>query len=113
MSKIETKIGRVILVTLAILYASSCQSVTPQENFKNILNGAIGRNVKDEENSPGGWLYPRQPITATHLPNGNVEKKYLYMRGRSCYFFFEINPETGIIVNARFEGKEFDCVINP
>jgi hypothetical protein len=111
--ELEMKIGKLILTMQMLLFASSCYSVTPQENFKNILNNAVGRNVRDEENSPGGWLYTRQPITVTHLPNGNVEKKYLYMRGRSCYFFFETNPDTSIIISARFEGKESDCVINP
>ncbi|MCL2761517.1 MAG: hypothetical protein FWD70_07730 [Desulfuromonadales bacterium] len=50
-------------------------------------------------------------IDSKELPNGNIENKYKYRR--TCVYFYEIDPKTHIIVGARFEGKDTDCVSNP
>jgi hypothetical protein len=85
---------------------SGCASVTPQENFKDALYREIGKSV---DNSL--WAPRRYLISEKTMSNGNVEYRYQYLR--SCRYMFEIEPKSRVIVNARFEGKEFDCVINP
>lgn len=86
-----------------------CSSVTPYENFKNILLTNVGRNIDD--NYPGSWVNPEDLIDVTPLPNGNEEYRYKYLR--TCRYIFEVDPGTRKIVGARFEDKESDCFINP
>ena len=101
-----------ITFTVTVL-STSCMGdiATAHQNFKVQLNKAVGTSIDDTR--PGTWVDHRKPINVRTLTNGNVEYTYLYMRGRSCRFMFEVNPSTRIIVNVRFEGKESDCVINP
>lgn len=101
----------IVLSVLLVTSSLSCATVSPHQNFKDQLQKAVGTNIDDVY--PGSWRYRRDPIEVRTLKNGNVEYTYLYMRGRSCKFMFEVNPSTSIIVDTRFEGKEFDCVINP
>ena len=107
---------KIIVLSLAVAVAtlsSSCVGdvATAHENFKDQLKKAVGTSIDDTR--PGTWVGRRKPIEVRTLANGNVEYTYLYMRGRSCNFMFEVNPSTHIIVGARFEGKESNCVINP
>lgn len=97
--------------SLFITFSLSCATISPHQNFKDQLKKAVGTSIEDTR--PGTWVDRRKPINVRTLTNGNVEYTYLYVRGRSCEFMFEVNPSTRIIVNARFEGKESDCVINP
>ena len=91
-----------------ILFFLGCFTITPHENFKDALYGAIGRSI---ENVPDYlWPHEKDLVSSKLLPNGNIEKEYKYLR--SCRYIFEIDS-TRTIVGARFEGKETDCVINP
>jgi hypothetical protein len=96
------------LVTF-ILLLLGCSAVTPHENFRDHINGEIGKST---DNAPDySFRHEKKVINSKSLPNGNIEKEYKYLR--SCRYFFEINPKTHIIVGARFEGKESDCVVAP
>lgn len=107
---------KIIVLSFAVAVAilsSSCVGdvVTAHENFKDQLKKAVGTSIDDTR--PGTWADRREPIEVRTLTNGNVEYTYLYMRGRSCKFMFEVNPSIRMIVSVRFEGKKSDCVINP
>lgn len=101
---------------LAVVVVLGCTTVTPHENFVNMLNRQVGENWT--------WLrthhqFPAEEtlINSRELPNGNVEKKYKntwgFGRKRTCISIYEIDPKTEIIVRVGFEGTEEDCVINP
>ena len=98
-----------LMILLMALLSVGCSSIPPHDNFKQSLYGAIGRSIYN--NVPGRWPYKEDLIDTTPLPNGNVEYRYKY--GRTCRYIFEVDPVTHLIVGARFEGKETDCVINP
>ena len=110
------KIRKIIIPSAAgaaAILSSSCVGdvATAHRNYQDQLKKAVGTSIDDTR--PGTWVDHREPINVRTLTNGNVEYTYVYMRGRSCKFMFEVNPTTRIIVNARFEGKESECVINP
>lgn len=101
--------GLFTYIVVGVLTLFGCSSITPHENFKESLHGAIGRNI---DNVPSYlWPHKEDLISSEPLPNGNMENRYKYLR--SCILIFEIDPKTRTIVGARFEGKETDCVINP
>lgn len=92
-----------------ILLLLGCSTVTPHENFKNHIYGEIGESISKAPDY--SWRNEKKVVKSKLLPNGNIENEYKY-RG-SCQYFFEINPKTGIIASARFEGQESDCVVVP
>ena len=101
-------INQYALLLLGALVGAGCSSITPHDNFKQILDNSIGQSIS---NARGGWPDKEGLIDTTPLPNGHVEYRYKYLR--SCRYMFEVNPATHLIVGARFEGKDTDCVINP
>lgn len=99
-----------------VLVVLGCTTVTPHQNFVNMLNRQVGKNWM--------WLrahhqFPSEEtlISSKELPNGNIEKKYKstlgFVKKRTCISIYEIDPKTDIIVRADFEGTEEDCVMNP
>lgn len=95
-----------LFMLLVVMAPFGCTTVTPQENFKDALYREIGKSI---DNSM--WAPKRYLISEKTMSNGNVEYRYRYLR--SCQYMFEVEPKSRVIVNARYEGKEFDCVINP
>ena len=87
-----------------------CVHVSPHENFKSALYASIGFKLKDMQ---PGWARDSDLIGTVTLPNGNAEYQYLSIHPRPCRYMFEVEPSTGKIVGARFEGKDVDCVIYP
>lgn len=98
-----------VYVITGVLTLSGCYFVNPHENFKKSLYGTIGRDMDNVP--PYSWPHKKDLISSVPLPNGNMENRYKYLR--NCILIFEIDLKTRIIVDARFEGKETDCVINP
>ena len=96
-------------VMLIALVGTGCPSITPQDNFKRALYDTVGRSIDNVP--PYEWPHKEDLIDTTPLPNGNIEYRYKYLR--TCRYIFEVNPATHLIVGARFEGKDTDCVINP
>jgi hypothetical protein len=94
-----------VLLSVSLL---ACSSISPHENFLQGLHSKIGQNI--DSLSPY-WTHQEDLIDTTRLPNGDVEYRYKYFG--TCRYIFEVNPSTHIIVGARFEGKDSDCVINP
>ncbi len=88
-----------------VLLLSSC--ISPHENFKDHMQVNVGRSIDDTRS----WKRPDRLLGRKVLENGNIENEYEYTR--TCRYFFEYDPETRIVVNWRFEGKESDCVVNP
>lgn len=84
------------------------------ENFVNSLHSKIGKNF----DQPGsGWENASNARSKTTLPNGNVV--YLYRMTPlkepavevPCEYTFEVNPETRIVVDARWKGDH--CFLIP
>ena len=106
-----TRHHQVVMILLVAPLVAGCPSISPHANFKQSLYGAIGRSI---DNVPvGRWPYKEALIDVTRLPNGHAEYRYDYIYGRTCRYIFEVDPATHLIVGARFEGKDTDCVINP
>lgn len=87
----------------------SCASLTPHENFKNIISHSVGKSIDDPPRITAA--YPQYLISSKLLPNGHLENEYRF-RG-TCRYFFEIDQTTRKIVGWRFEGSESDCEIVP
>jgi hypothetical protein len=108
--------GTAILLTIGLLVgmwaASGCSSrqydpVYWHENFKSSLRSKIGKKF----DQPGsGWEDASNAKSKTILPNGNLEYMYRMAPSKApavevpCEYTFEVNPETGIIVDARWKG---------
>lgn len=97
---------------------AGCYSVTPRQNFINMMNAEVGKRVADLR----PYLYPPESmlISSTALPNGNVEKRYkpppLGSDRRVCIHIYEIDPKTDVIIRAEGEGAQntdTDCVAPP
>ena len=95
------------LFLFAILASSSCKSLSPHENFKDHMSSAVGKKISD----PHTWARDDRQVSVRPLENGNVEHKYTFRR--SCWYFFEVEKSSGLIVGWRFEGSEKDCAIAP
>jgi hypothetical protein len=97
------------LIALHLQMLWGCTSISPHENFRQHLNTQVGMSI---DNAPAySWRNQKDLIEIAPLPNGNLEYTYKYLR--TCRYIFEVNPKTHIIVGARFEGKETDCVVAP
>lgn len=95
-------------IASAVIYG--CTTVSPHENFKNVMRAKLGRNANDPDLIRSNFTNLRYLISRTALPDGNVELKF---DGRgTCRKIFEVN-EAGTIVAWRFEGSEADCIIVP
>ena len=97
---------------LAILV--SCVIPTPHENFKSNMQHEIGKKANDPNTR---IVLSSQLVTGKNiLLNGNVEVEFVIFspgdRG-DCVVYFEIDKETNIIINWRYEGSEESCVIMP
>jgi len=92
---------------LVLLLIVGCTILTPHENFVQHHLANVGQTI--EALRPAG--YARDVIDVTSLPNGNIAYRYRYVR--SCRYIYEVDPKTNIIVAARWEGSEKDCVIAP
>ncbi len=113
---INSIVTRIVWFCFAVVVVLGCTTVTPHENFVNMLNRQVGKNwiwLRDHYQFPS----EKTLISSKELPNGNVVKKYKstwgFGRKRTCISIYEIDPKTDIIVHAGFEGTEEDCVINP
>lgn len=98
-----------LLLLIATLTACSCSAVTPHENFKNFLKHNVGKRASDPSSDVA--RYPELLVGKRVLENGNTENKYQWVRG--CFYFYEIEKNTEVIVGWRFEGSEKDCQIVP
>lgn len=78
------------------------------EAFKVMYSRQVGLNADDPDRS---WLarYPEDIIDKRVLPNGNTEVEFAPTHWPHCRVFYEVDPETRIIVGWRFEGSKQDC----
>ena len=109
MRRSVTRHHHVVMILLVALLGAGCPSITPHANFKDALYEIVGKALDDIP--PYTWPHNLKRIDETPLPNGNVEYRYRYIR--TCRIILEVNAQTRLIVGARFEGKDTDCVINP
>jgi len=82
----------------------------PHENFKNIMQGTVGRSFEDPSVQP---IAPRETyLGMLTLTNGNIE--YAFRGIRTCRYYFEVDPATRKVVGWRFAANPpEDCQINP
>ena len=95
--------GAASIVVLTSVVLFSCALVASHEAFINRHDNRVGRNFDK--------LPYRTSINeyadSRFLPNGNVE--YGFKWGAKCRVYYEVDPETRIIVNWRWEGTV--CVV--
>lgn len=95
-----------VLAVLVVLCAA-CTTVTPHENFANILNGRVGESF----DIPRTDLKPPLLLSERQLQNGNVEYRYRYLG--DCVQIYEVEPSTRIIRRAAWKGSEKSCIVPP
>ena len=105
---LQKTVLRQVPVLLFLLLIVGCSTMTPHENFVRGVYAAVGHAL---ERMQPGWARSSDLITTTNLENGHIAYTYKYIR--TCRYTFEVNPETRIIIAARWEGSEKDCVIAP
>ena len=99
--------GKICLILLWALISSGC-AIDPHENFVRLMHSQVGKKI---HRTDPGFASEERLIEVRTLENGNLE--YQYASYRTCTYFFEVHPESSIILSFRFEGNEDDCVITP
>lgn len=90
---------------IAILGGCSCGNLSPHDNFKAHMSSTVGKHISD----PHTWAREDRHVSVRVIENGNVEHKYIFRDG--CWYFFEVEKSTEVIVDWRFEGSKKDCQI--
>lgn len=82
------------------------------QNFVGGLQKNVGKEFgKVRRGETGGWAFDRNLVDRSELPNGHISYKY---RGQgTCRHTFEVDPQTDLIVAARWEGEARHCAIVP
>jgi hypothetical protein len=78
-----------------------------------VRDGAIGQSIyeckrRQDRRQPCAVFFGSDiPLSNTKLPNGNLEDEYdASLRGKRCRYFYEYEPQSGVIVGFRFEESE-------
>jgi hypothetical protein len=86
--------------------------ITVRENFDQTLNGMVGRDFRNFENTDFRLGYKRDLIRSHILENGHLENYYsLPYEGTKCVYVLEIDPQTHIIQEVRIDGDPTYCII--
>ena len=111
LTRVLTRSFDLVLVLMLCAFLNACASGRSHQNFKNIMQGNIGRDLDDP------YVYRNRNsnlrIATKALPNGNIEEEFKSGRRLKCRVFFEVDRTTGKIVGWRYEGSEEDCAITP
>lgn len=98
--------------TIIPWFLVSCVSLSPRDNFFEIMNATVGRDVEKIE--PYDFGYPERAIKTNQLSNGNFENEYLMKNTLgTCIYVFEIDSKTNKILSWRIEGNPNACIVNP
>ena len=90
-----------VLLSMAVL---SCATVASHEAFISRHDNRIGRNFDKLFHYRNSMTHY---VDSRFLPNGNVE--YGFIWGEKCRVYYEVNPETRIIIDWRWKGTA--CVL--
>jgi hypothetical protein len=96
-----------LLLLIALFGISSCGNLSAHDNFKDHMSSNVGKKISDSNTL---WVREDRYVSARLMKNGNVEHKYRLRNG--CWYFFETDVNTEVIIGWRFEGSEKDCVIS-
>lgn len=96
-----------VLAALVVSFAA-CSTGRAHQNFKNIMQGQVGRSTNDPDIYRN--RYPEFRVATKAFANGNVEEEFNQGVRGQCRVFFEIDKFLERIVGWRYEG---DCVILP
>jgi hypothetical protein len=83
------------------------------KSFVKSLSETVGNNIYNCQGN--GWCHQHRGDGSLFqgdekLGNGNYEAKYFLSPNRKCKYFFEYEPESGLIVGFRYEESEkFAC----
>lgn len=92
-----------VFLSVAVLF--SCTSPPTHERFVRHRNDEVGIKLEN--------LYPstsvKHYIAGRILPNGNIE--YGFKHSRTCRIYYQVDPETRVIVGWRWEGLREHCVV--
>lgn len=97
--------GEYFFLTFFIFFLGSCGNLSLHENFKAHMSDAVGKHIIDGNT----WAHKERLVSSQLLESGSREYKYRFRNG--CFYFFEVDTVTDLIVDWRFEGSESDCVI--
>ena len=103
--RVEWSGGIVLVASLLALALLSCALPPNHETFVSHRNHEVGLKMEDVRSSTSIKSY----ADSRFLSNGNVEYGFKYRR--TCRVYYEVNPETRIIVGWRWEGLRQHCVI--
>lgn len=95
---------KVLVGAWAVVLLCACSSITPHEAFVKSMQADIGKSTDSIT-----WRQPNRLIGSKTMSNGNIEESYQFRR--SCFYYYEIDPGSHLIVGWRFEGPESDCAI--
>ena len=105
-------LAALLLVGVPSMAGCSTQQYDPEfwhQNFMAILQNTVGRTLASVRS--GGWAPDAAFVSRTDLPNGHIAYKYRYQG--TCRYTFEVDPGSGIIVAASWEGEARHCAIVP
>lgn len=92
-----------LLISYSFLMAACLPRMTPHENFVDLINGFIGKNI----DSIPYYQLAKSPLETKVLKNGNIENKY--MSGKSCFYYLEVDGISHVVMSVRYEGGGRDC----
>jgi hypothetical protein len=79
------------------------------QNFVTTIQNRVGTKMADVRRT--SWADDKDLVDRTVQPNGNIA--YRYLSGGTCRYIFEVDPNTDIIVAARWEGEARHCILVP
>ena len=94
-----------LLAYLLLPALLSCDMTPTHEAFLSFHESDVGREM--EEVYSGTYIVPYM-LEGKILPNGNSE--YGFARRGTCEVYYEVDPETRIIVAWRWQGLKEDCI---
>lgn len=109
---------KVVFIGLSIILSSCALLVDTSDEARHLswvksLTATVGKSMF---NCAGdGWCYQFRDIDGRFqsdkkLDNGNREADYYWFPSKKCHYFFEYEPESGLIVGFRYEESEqFAC----
>ena len=104
--------GVFALICAVVISGCSLGAGMSQDNFREIYSGKVGRSIDDPSLLVGN--YPKKEVGSRTLPNGNIEMEFdMENPGGQCRIFYEVDPQSRIIVAWRFEGGDEACAVPP
>lgn len=104
--------GIYALISAIVISGCSIGARLPHENFREVYGGKVGKSIDDPSLLVGN--YPKREVGSRTLSNGNLEKGFdMENPWGHCRIYYEVNPQSRIIIAWRFEGSDEACAVPP